>query len=289
MDVVWKWSRTGSLCGMGHNWRLVRRWCRLCDATVPPRFRAADHDGAVLAEARRRKERTYPELSGEGGRARLVVLAAEVGGRWSEETAKFLVALATKAQASPFILQNRVRAAYLRRWGAVLACLAARAFTASLLDQRPVAGWGVALSSGARCGQFCCGCTFDGHLSHSHFGQKKKDFSRRSAGGSEATTFREIPTRHRPLHVRGQNDGERQDFERRWPGRSGQVPQLLVPKQTLRSACWTAPGCAHGDFDQSWKHFGAVESIQPVGVTQGVIRHTLQDEGKILYARCASW
>ena len=84
-------------------------------------------------ETRRRKERTCPELSGEGGRARLVVLAAEVGGR-SEETAKFLAALANaKAQASPFILQNRVKSAYLRRWSAVLACSAARAFTASLL------------------------------------------------------------------------------------------------------------------------------------------------------------
>ena len=31
--------------------------------------RTADHNGAVLVEARRRKERTYPELSGEGGRA----------------------------------------------------------------------------------------------------------------------------------------------------------------------------------------------------------------------------
>ena len=78
------------------------------------RIRAADHDGAVLVEARRRKERTYPELSGEGGRARLVVLAAEVGGRWSG--AKFWAALANaKAQASPFILQNRVKAALFRR------------------------------------------------------------------------------------------------------------------------------------------------------------------------------
>ena len=49
--------------------------------------------GAVLQEARRRKERTYPELHGAGGRARLVVLAAEVGRRWSEETAQFLRAL----------------------------------------------------------------------------------------------------------------------------------------------------------------------------------------------------
>ena len=102
------------------------------------RFRAADQDGAVLMEARCRKERTYPKLSGEGEQARLVVLPAEVGG-WSDETAKFLAALAkAKAHTSPFILQNRVKAAYLRRWSAVLGCSAA---TASLLDE-PVSGWG---------------------------------------------------------------------------------------------------------------------------------------------------
>ena len=31
----------------------------------PPELEQLDHDGAVLVEARRRKERTYPELSGE--------------------------------------------------------------------------------------------------------------------------------------------------------------------------------------------------------------------------------
>ena len=41
-------------------------------------------------QARRRKERTYLELPGEGSRARLVLLAAEVGGQWSDETAEFL-------------------------------------------------------------------------------------------------------------------------------------------------------------------------------------------------------
>ena len=47
----------------------------------------------------------------------------EVGGRWSEETAMFLAALANaKAQASPFILQNRVKAASHRKWCAVIAC-----------------------------------------------------------------------------------------------------------------------------------------------------------------------
>ena len=55
-----------------------------------PRPRAATTPGAALDDARTRKETTYPELVGEGSRAKLVVLAAEVGGRWSAETAQFL-------------------------------------------------------------------------------------------------------------------------------------------------------------------------------------------------------
>ena len=41
---------------------------------------AQDHNGVALEEARRKKERTYPEFAGDNERARLVVLAAEVGG-----------------------------------------------------------------------------------------------------------------------------------------------------------------------------------------------------------------
>ena len=49
-----------------------------------------------------RKTGRHPELTGEGGRASLVLLAAEVGGRWSAETAQFLVALSnSKAEAAP--------------------------------------------------------------------------------------------------------------------------------------------------------------------------------------------
>ena len=110
--------------------------------------RAANHDGAALQRARRRKEAMYPELSGEGGRARLVVLAAEVGGRLSVETAQFLSALAkAKAQSAPHLLQGRVEAAWLRRWSATLACSAARSFAVSLLDRRPVPGTGDAIPS----------------------------------------------------------------------------------------------------------------------------------------------
>ena len=50
-----------------------------CDGSPHPR--AANVDGAVLQAARLRKERTYPELVGPRRRARLVVLAGEVGGQ----------------------------------------------------------------------------------------------------------------------------------------------------------------------------------------------------------------
>ena len=50
----------------------------------------AGTDGAAMVQARRRKERTYPELAQVHGRARLVVLACEVGGRWSAESLRFL-------------------------------------------------------------------------------------------------------------------------------------------------------------------------------------------------------
>ena len=55
-----------------------------------PRARCEREDGAALAMARRRKERTYTELIGRFGRAKLVVFACEVGGRWSDETQAFL-------------------------------------------------------------------------------------------------------------------------------------------------------------------------------------------------------
>ena len=59
-----------------------------------PRPGATVRDGVTLREARRSKERVYPGLTGVGGRARLVVIAGEVGGRWSSETAHFLPTLA---------------------------------------------------------------------------------------------------------------------------------------------------------------------------------------------------
>ena len=61
---------------------------------------AADEDGAILAKARADKERKYAELTG-GGRCRLVVVAIECGGRWSEEAFTFIQDLAAARSPSP--------------------------------------------------------------------------------------------------------------------------------------------------------------------------------------------
>ena len=85
--------------------------------------------GEALRRARARKERTYPELAGEGGRARLVVLAAEVGGRWSNEASQFVRSLTwAKAQSAPESTQTQVAHAWNRRWRKLLACTAAKSF-----------------------------------------------------------------------------------------------------------------------------------------------------------------
>ena len=81
----------------------------------------ATTSGAALDQARRRKERTYPELAQPHGRARLVVLGCEVGGRWSDESRQFLTGL---ARSEPEIMRKST------------ACAAARAFSLSLLESR---------------------------------------------------------------------------------------------------------------------------------------------------------
>ena len=106
------------------------------------RRRCAEHDGAALEQARRNKETTYPELCQVRGRARLVVLGCEVGGRWSEEARQFVSLLAkAKARREPPQLRQSARYAWFRRWSTLLSCSAARSFGLSLLEQR--GGFGV--------------------------------------------------------------------------------------------------------------------------------------------------
>ena len=106
-----------------------------CDGSA--RRHAADVDGVALSPRRRRKEFTYPELVGPRSRARLVVPAGEVGGRWSAETMSFLGLLAkARSRSETHLKRRRVEQAWRIRWSCMLACAAARAFAASLLEQR---------------------------------------------------------------------------------------------------------------------------------------------------------
>ena len=97
--------------------------------------RRAGVDGAALQAARRRKEWRYPELARRVGRARLVVLAVEVCGRWSKETQSFLSSLAhAKARSETSLMRRRVL-----WWVSLFSCTVARAVATSLLELPPEA------------------------------------------------------------------------------------------------------------------------------------------------------
>ena len=65
----------------------------------------------------------------------LVIMAVEVGGRWSEETRAFVTALAiARARSEIPLMRRRAEQAWRMRWGGMLACAVARAFASSLLD-----------------------------------------------------------------------------------------------------------------------------------------------------------
>ena len=81
------------------------------------------------------------ELLAPRSRAKLVVLAFEVGGRWSAESLAFIRLLArAKARGQTRIMRKRVEQAWRLRWLSLLGCAAARAFAASLLELRSSAG-----------------------------------------------------------------------------------------------------------------------------------------------------
>ena len=89
---------------------------------------------AMDTAARKKREQTYPELL-EARRCRLVVLAFEVGGRWSDESLDFVRRLArAKARSQPEWLRASAAQAYVHRWSGMLAVAAQRAFAASLLE-----------------------------------------------------------------------------------------------------------------------------------------------------------
>ena len=111
-----------------HAWKPLTRAGR-------PRMRGGQYRGTALRDARRNKERTYPEPLRDR-RCRLVVFRIEVGGRWSDEAATFLRLLAhTKDRQARALLRHSLTNALIHRWSAMLTHAAMHAFAASLLDQ----------------------------------------------------------------------------------------------------------------------------------------------------------
>ena len=90
-------------------------------------------DGVALAQARHRKETTYPELLASD-RCRLVVVGHETGGRWSEEAADFVDKLAkAKAREAPRVLQASAWFSWQRRWTTLVSMAAQDALATTLL------------------------------------------------------------------------------------------------------------------------------------------------------------
>ena len=101
-----------------------------------PQPLTATEDGVSLQRARQRKERKYLELLRQR-RCRLVVVAHEVGGKWSEEAWTFLSLLArVKAESAPAALKRSTEYCFLRRWAGFVAVAAQTAFAATLVGER---------------------------------------------------------------------------------------------------------------------------------------------------------
>ena len=125
--VALKWSQRGLPVFHGAQLALDTTLVSPLRADGVPHRQCATSDGAALQTARRRKERTYPELSGTQGRAKLVVLAAEVGGRWSEETRCFISLLArAKVRSLPKIIRARAQQSWHFHWGSAFSLVLPR-------------------------------------------------------------------------------------------------------------------------------------------------------------------
>ena len=134
-------SLTGSHSSTAPSWPSTPLWSAQStemEPRDPERIRSTGSRCSTLGETKRRRT---PSWWGEVGRARLVVLAGEVGGRFSAETAQFISSLAwVKTQGMSDLLRRHASTAWTRRWSALLSCAAARAFASSLLDGRASGG-----------------------------------------------------------------------------------------------------------------------------------------------------
>ena len=83
------------------------------------------------------KARTYPELAGSTF-VRLVTVACETEGRWSEACIDMLRSLATaRSRSAPTVTRHSARAYWHRRWRTLLSVAQQDSLAATLIDDVP--------------------------------------------------------------------------------------------------------------------------------------------------------
>jgi hypothetical protein len=114
-----------------------------CDPTLGSVLdgKGRPHSGYVFQRARTRKENKYWDVDASSSIS-LVVLAALVGGRFSEESPQVLRSLVRqKCDSAPPLLRGSFRQAFSQRWWGILSCAVQRTTAASLqAGFPPVAG-----------------------------------------------------------------------------------------------------------------------------------------------------
>ena len=95
----------------------------------------ADTPEQSFGRAQRSKHQTYPELV-DNPVVKLLVVAAEVGGRLNRESRDLLKTLATfRAQSEPRVLQNQAARIWEQRWLILLGVGVQDALAATLVDE----------------------------------------------------------------------------------------------------------------------------------------------------------
>ena len=95
--------------------------------------RADTENEHICIRARIDQENKYPELVVSGNRCKLLVIAVEVGGRFSSEAIGFLDELAwARSRAAPLLVRFSAQLAWRRRWVRLLAVAAATTWAESI-------------------------------------------------------------------------------------------------------------------------------------------------------------
>ena len=117
----------------------------VCDASLVspvkangiPRPRAAHEPGIAIANIEDVKATTYPELV-SSTQCKFLVLAGEVGGRWSATTCRLLRDLAAaKSQNAAPRLRKSAAFAWETRWWSMISVATQNALAATLVDDAP--------------------------------------------------------------------------------------------------------------------------------------------------------